>query len=108
MEKCKVIVLDDQPEVRDMLVRPLCRRDLHAVGYSEAERVLSDIFDVIQPPDEQPDLVVVDLKLADGKMQGIDLIKLLMSRNLACVIVAITVDLKGEHAEGYETGRCCR
>jgi spore coat polysaccharide biosynthesis protein SpsF (cytidylyltransferase family) len=63
------------------------------------EKLLSEVFDVIHPPDEHPDLVVVDLKLDLGKMQGIDLIKVLMSRNLACVVVATTADLQGDLAE---------
>ncbi len=99
MDKYKAIVLDDQEQWREVLVRTLSRRDFDAVGYSEAERLLSEVFDVIRLPDEQPDLVVVDLKLRSGKMQGIDLIDLLMSRELACVIVAITGDLTGDVAE---------
>src|SRR5260370_16443484 len=99
MDKYKAIVLDDQEHWREVLVRTLSRRDFHAVGYSEAERLLSEVFDVIRLPDEQPDLVVVDLKLRSGKMQGIDLIDLLMSRELAFVIVAITGDLTGDVAE---------
>lgn len=99
MDKYKAIVLDDQEQPLEMLVAILRRRDFDVVGYSEAERVLSDVFDVIQPPEEQPDLLVVDLKLETGKMQGIDLISQLMSRDLGCVIVAITTDLRGELAE---------
>ena len=99
MEKYKAIVLDDQDTWREVLVRTLSRRDFQAVGYDEAEKLLSEVFDVIRRPDEQPDLVVVDLKLKPDKMNGIDLINRLMSRDLACVIVAITGDLNGEQAE---------
>jgi ActR/RegA family two-component response regulator len=99
MEKYKAIVLDDQETWRDVLVKTLRRRDFDVVGYGEAESLLTEVFDVIQPPDDQPDLVVVDLKLESEKMQGIDLVKLLMSRDLACVIVAITGDIESEFAE---------
>jgi ActR/RegA family two-component response regulator len=99
MQKHKAIVVDDDEQVRNLLVRTLSRRDFETVGYGEAERLLAEVFDVIQPPEEQPDLVVVDLMLGPGKMQGMDLISLLMSRNLTCVIVAITIDLKSELAE---------
>jgi ActR/RegA family two-component response regulator len=99
MERYRAVVLDDQELMQDMLVRILNRRDFDAVGYGEAERLLADVFDVIRPPDEQPDLVVVDLKLKTDKMQGIELIDRLMKRDLACVIVAITADLQGEAAE---------
>jgi ActR/RegA family two-component response regulator len=99
MERYRAVVLDDQELMQDMLVRILNRRDFDAVGYDEAERLLAEVFDVIRPPDEQPDLVVVDLKLKTDKMQGIDLIDTLMKRDLACVIVAITADLQGEAAE---------
>jgi ActR/RegA family two-component response regulator len=99
MEKYKAIVLDDQPNVREVLVKTLRRRDFEVVDYGEAERLLSEVFDVIQLPEDQPDLVVVDLKLDTGKMQGLDLIKALMRRDLASVVVAITGDVLGSMAE---------
>jgi FixJ family two-component response regulator len=99
MERYKVIILDDQEHFRDLLVRTLFHRDFDAVGYGEAEQLMAEVFDVIQEPDELPDLVVVDLKLKDGKMQGMDLINLLMARDLACFIVAITGDVGGKLAE---------
>jgi ActR/RegA family two-component response regulator len=99
MEKYKAIVIDDQDQCLDMLVKPLRRLDFNVAGYDEAEAVLAEVLDVVRPLEEQPDLIVVDLKLKDGKMQGLDLIKLLISRDIPSVIVAMTGILESNEAE---------
>lgn len=88
--KYKVVVLDDYDQVRRLIVENLRFRGVEAHGYNDAQRLLSEIFDAGSPPEELPDLVVVDLELEPGKMQGAQFINELISRDVPSEILVIS------------------
>jgi CheY-like chemotaxis protein len=96
LNKYKALVVDDYPDVRDMLVECLRFSDFDAEGYGEAEKLLRDVFDAGLPLENVPDLLVVDLELETTKMQGIELLNELAERNIPSEILAISGRLSGE------------
>ena len=88
MPRNRIVVVDDDATLCDTLVANLRRR--HSVdGFTDAEKLLSEAFDT-RPRSEHPDLVIVDLVLGGGGMQGLDLIKELVSRNISSEILAVS------------------
>lgn len=80
MDKATVLVVEDDPDVRDLIVEILDAEGLHAVGdpdiASAVERVASD----------PPDAAVIDYRLPDGV--GTDLCQLLRDRSVPCMILS--------------------
>lgn len=105
MEKrYKTVVVDDYDGIRDFLVEALRVRGFDARGYRDAESMLSTAFEAV-PLSEYPDLVVIDLQLQDGKMQGIDLVAELAEKDVPSEILVISGNLGNlELAESIMTG----
>ena len=89
----KVVLVDDDDALCNTVATILRRRGFDAEGYSEAEKLLTEAFDVRHPHTDQPDLVIVDLLLGSNKMQGIDLIKELVARDVSSEILVISGNL---------------
>jgi FixJ family two-component response regulator len=90
MNKPRVTIVEDDESVRHIMVEILRRRGFEARGYGEAERALSEEFDLPIAPSEPPDLVIVDLLLEGSQMQGMDLIGQLVARDVPSVILAVS------------------
>jgi FixJ family two-component response regulator len=93
MNKHKIIIVDDEHGVLDTLLEILRHRGFEAEGHSEAERLLAEAFDARHPHQQQPDLVIIDLELGQGKMQGMELIKELAARDVTSEILAVSGNL---------------
>lgn len=92
----KVVVVEDHQQVREMLVEGLRVFGHDATGYAEAESVFLEIL----PDNRQitmPDLFVIDLELGAGKIQGMDLIKLLRANKVPSAIVAMSASLSSSN-----------
>jgi FixJ family two-component response regulator len=93
MNKHKVILLDDDEGLCETWTQMLHRGGFDAKGYFEAERLLTEAFDARHPHEGQPDLVIIDLELGQGKMQGMELIKELSARDITSEILAVSGNL---------------
>jgi CheY-like chemotaxis protein len=89
MKKYRACVVDDDPNIRDILVECLRFTDFEATGYDEAEKLLRSLT-VAGSFDEAPDLIIVDMKLKPDKMSGVELIAELTVRNIPSEVVAIS------------------
>jgi FixJ family two-component response regulator len=94
-KKYKAIVVDDHEGVRDFIVEALRARSFEVRDFGAAETVIAAAFEGAPLP-EQPDLIVVDLQLEQGKMQGIDLVAELADRDVSCEILVISGHLGNE------------
>lgn len=90
MNKLRIAVVEDNEILSDTLVTILHRRGFEATAYSEAEDLLAEVYDVRHIEQGQPDLVIIDLLLKTGKMQGIDLMKELVARDVSCEILVVS------------------
>jgi DNA-binding NtrC family response regulator len=90
MNKLRIAVVEDNEILRDTLVTILRRRGFEATAYGEAENLLAEVFDFRHIEPEQPDLVIIDLLLKTDKMQGIDLMKELVARDVSCEILVVS------------------
>jgi CheY-like chemotaxis protein len=89
MQQYTAFVLDDNVEVRELIVDCLKGfANFDACGYGQAEKVLSALFD--PPQQAPPDLLVVDLNLEPGKIQGIQLLTELVERDIPSEILVIS------------------
>jgi CheY-like chemotaxis protein len=103
--KYKAIVLDDDDQVRRLIVEQLSFRDFDVYGYAEAESLLSEIFDAGLSLRELPDLVVVDLQLRPTKMQGMQFVNELAERDVPSEILLMSGSLtNADVAEAIESG----
>ena len=93
MNKHKVIFVDDDEVLCDTLTKILRRRGFDAEGYGEAERFLTEAFDLRHSHSGQPDLVITDLQLKSDKMQGMELIKELVARDISSEILVVSGNL---------------
>jgi FixJ family two-component response regulator len=75
------------------LIEILCKNGFDVAAYCEAERFLTEVFDARHPRQGQPDLVIIDLQLKAGKMQGMELIKELAARDIASEILVVSGNL---------------
>jgi FixJ family two-component response regulator len=89
--KFKAAVIDDNEDVRRVLVDVLRFSDFQADGYSGAEEFLGTIIDLHQDAGQHlPDLVIIDLELSEGKIQGLDLVCRLVDKDVPSEILAVT------------------
>jgi DNA-binding response OmpR family regulator len=88
MKKYKASVVEDDGQLRTFWVEYLQDFDFDADGYREAEQLLHAIQG--RTPQELPDLIMVDLELVPGKMQGMELVSQLVVRDVPSVIVAVS------------------
>ena len=105
MNKYKAVILDDYEQVRNLLIRTLCLNDFDVRGYSQAEKLLSEVFEPRVPLEELPDLVVVDLQLEPNRMQGMELISELAERSVPSEILVISGSLSDlDMEEAFKLG----
>ena len=93
MEELQALIVDDDKGIRDLLVEYLGTIAIQAQAYETAERLLAHLFPgAVIELSEMPDLLIIDLQLKEGHMQGIDLIKELVRprRNVPSSIMAIS------------------
>lgn len=88
MKEFKAAVVDDDPNLRELLVECLRFTDFDAEGYEEAESLLQNLD--LSPRQEMPDLILVDLQLQPLKMQGLELIGRLAERDIPSEVVAMS------------------
>jgi DNA-binding NarL/FixJ family response regulator len=90
MKRYRTLVVEDDSQVREVLVETLRFSDFEAFGYDEAEKLLHDLDQSTMVPQNGPDLIVVDLELKADKMQGLDLIATLAKRDEPAEVLAIS------------------
>jgi CheY-like chemotaxis protein len=90
MKHYRALVVEDDSQVRDVLVETLRFSDFEAVGYDEAEKLLYSLDQSTLVGQNAPDLIVVDLELKPDKMQGLDLIAKLAKRDEPAEVLAIS------------------
>lgn len=88
-DKFKVVIVDNEEAVRDLLVEVAIFADFDAVGFAEGEKALYEILND-HSAGELPDLIVIDLELEPGKMQGMELIASLVRKNIYSSILAVS------------------
>lgn len=88
MKEFKAAVVDDDPNLRELLVECLRFTEFEARGYEEAEELLQSL--AFSPLHEVPDLILVDLQLQPLKMQGLELIGQLAERDIPSEVVAMS------------------
>jgi FixJ family two-component response regulator len=91
MAQLKMMLVDDDEEVRECLLEYLKLHNIECEAYSSAEELLARLYpSAINEPFYMPDLIIIDLRLKDGKMQGVELIKELAHRDVPCELMAIS------------------
>ena len=90
MKRYRTLVVEDDSQVREVLVETLRFSDFEAVGYDEAEKLLYALDQSTLVPHNSPDLIVVDLELKPDKMQGLDLIAKLAQRDEPSEVLVIS------------------
>jgi CheY-like chemotaxis protein len=98
-EPLRVLIVDDDEAVRNLLSDCLNLEGCHATGFDNVDDALRLLFYSGLPACEIPDLVVIDLELAGQDKQGKDLIIELVQRDLASEIVAISGNLPTSELE---------
>ena len=96
MKKYKAAILDDDRNLRELLVECLRFTGFEAEGYEEAEQLLRDISVANFSPRALPDLIVVDLRLLPLKMQGLEFISELVARDVPSEVMAMTGEYPGD------------
>lgn len=92
MKRYRTLVVEDDEQVREVLVETLRFSDFEAVGYDEAEKLLQALDQSTLVPQNGPDLIVIDLDLKPDKMQGMELIGRLASRDEPAEVLAISAN----------------
>jgi two-component system OmpR family response regulator len=97
MSQCKVLVVDDERDFLESLVRRLQRRGLDARGAAsgmEAVKLVSE---------DPPEVVVLDVKMPD--MDGIATLKAIKDRDPKVEVILLTGHASvGSGVEGVELG----
>ncbi|MET0649232.1 MAG: response regulator [Pyrinomonadaceae bacterium] len=88
MKEFKAAVVDDDPNLRELLLECLRFTDFEADGYEEAEHLLQTL--AFSSPQEMPDLILIDLRLQPLRMQGLELISQLAERDIPSEVVAMS------------------
>ncbi|MFH0945269.1 MAG: response regulator [Planctomycetota bacterium] len=97
MRQCKVLVVDDETDFLDSLVRRLCRRGLEAVGVTSGEAALERL------PREPFDVVVLDVKMPG--MDGIEVLRRLKEKGIQVEVILLTGHASVESGvDGVELG----
>jgi FixJ family two-component response regulator len=105
MTNYKVAVVDDDEGVLQFLVEFLGLRDFDVCGYVEAEKLLTEVFNACMPVQSLPDLLMVDLQLQQNRMQGMELIRELTTRDVPSEILVISGALaSADQADAIKMG----
>ncbi len=95
----KILVVDDEPHIR-MLYQEELQADGYRVGTSNGQEPIMDAVER-----EKPDLVVLDIKLAD--VSGLDLLQIIRAHTATLPVILSTAydsfqhDLKSIAADAY-------
>lgn len=95
----KILVVDDEPHIR-MLYQEELQTEGYVVGTSDGQEPIMGAIER-----EKPDLVVLDIKLAD--VSGLDLLQTIRANNTSLPVVLSTAydsfqhDLKSIAADAY-------
>lgn len=85
------LLVDDDKPVRDTVVKMLAHIGIDALAYLTAEELLAHLFpDAVVEFAVMPDLLIIDLQLEQGHMQGAELIRELAVRNVPSSLMAIS------------------
>ena len=97
MSELRVLLVDDEPDFRQTLVKRLKKRNLDAVGAESGEEALSMI-------DEAPvDVVVLDVRMPG--LDGIEALRRIKRKNPLVEVILLTGHANMEVAvEGMELG----
>lgn len=104
MAALKMMVVDDDEGIRKLISEFLDSKGIECEVYASAEALLARLYpSAVNDPGFMPDLIIIDLKLEreqnftnyfienePEQMQGIDLIKELITRNVPCELIAIS------------------
>lgn len=91
MADLKMMIVDDDDIIRELIPQFLHKKGIKCEAYSTAEELLARLFpSAINEPSYMPDLIIIDLQLDKGKIQGIELIKELTTRDAPCELMAIS------------------
>ncbi len=94
-----IAVVDDEPDIVDLITLQLQKAGFRAEGYSDARSLLSAL------EKRTPDLILLDLMLPD--IDGLEICKLLRRKEEWAAIPVIMVTAKGEESDkilGLELG----
>jgi FixJ family two-component response regulator len=92
MGKYKACVVDDDQNVRELLVECLRFSDFEVHAYAEAEHLIDEVFTPGISHLDMPDLVVVDLQLKPDKIQGLDLVSELAEMDVPSEVMVLLGD----------------
>lgn len=99
MKRQKLVVIDDDPDVQDLLVGFFRPKGYELTTYDDAEEGLK----AITSTDDFCDAIICDLRLP--KMSGVELTKALLERNITTPIIIMTAHRSAEIAlEAIEAG----
>jgi two-component system OmpR family response regulator len=97
MSQCKVLVVDDERDFLESLVRRLQRRGLDARGVDSGMEALKLVAE------DPPEVVVLDVKMPD--MDGIATLKAIKDRDPKVEVILLTGHASvGSGVEGVELG----
>lgn len=97
MSQCKVLVVDDERDFLESLVRRLQRRGLEARGVDSGMEALKLVAE------DPPEVVVLDVKMPD--MDGIATLKAIKDRDPKVEVILLTGHASvGSGVEGVELG----
>lgn len=88
MQKYRALALDDDKAVLDLIVDCLKLAKCDVTEYIEAEALLSSISELSQKA--LPDLIVLDLNLQPGHMQGTQLLAELLKRDVPSEMLVVS------------------
>ena len=88
MQKYKALALDDDEAVLELIVDCLKLAKCDVVEFTEAEALLSSIMELSQRA--LPDLIVLDLNLHPGHMQGTQLLAELLKKDVPSEMLVIS------------------
>src|SRR5947209_2395465 len=94
-----VLILEDEPHLRDVLIRSLCAEGFDAHGVGTAH----DLIERIPSADHAPDLLVIDIGLPDA--DGRDVCQALRARGIDTPVLFLTArDLLTDRLAGFSAG----
>jgi len=97
MSQCKVLVVDDERDFLESLVRRLQRRGLDARGAASGTEAIKLVAE------DPPEVVVLDVKMPD--MDGIATLKAIKDRDPKVEVILLTGHASvGSGVEGVELG----
>jgi two-component system KDP operon response regulator KdpE len=96
VNESRILVVEDEPEIRQFVARALDREGFTAFGAASVERGL------IEAASRRPDLVILDLGLPDG--DGVDLLRQLRTWSTIPVIVLSARTDEEDKIEALDAG----